>query len=278
MVERTLVSVDTGRRKPYELEITTQDVVMRGLPAALHGATIAHITDLHGGFGNTEPVYEEVLSRVNAARPDYILFTGDYIDDHARDRDYPIQEVLRRFCAKRGVFGVFGNHDHRRDVERIRPKLEQAGVHILENTNVRLEGNLFVAGVDDLEEGRPDIAATLDGLPADATTIVLSHNPRLIERVQGDYFILSGHTHGGQIRFPYVLTGKAVCMIHLRCRQVDGWYENGKARLYISRGVGVTGQPYRINCPAEVALFRLVPDAQSALASTEENRTTAAVG
>lgn len=251
---------------------------MRGLPEALHGATIAHITDLHGGFGNTEPVYEEAIQRVNAVRPDYILFTGDYIDDHSRDPDYPIQEVLRRFCAKRGVFGVFGNHDHRRGAETIRPKLEQAGIHVLVNANVCLEGKLYVAGVDDLEEGEPDIPAALNGLPEDATAIVLSHNPRLIERVSGDYFILSGHTHGGQIRFPYLLTGKVVCMVHLRCRQVEGWYENGKARAYVSRGVGITGQPFRINCPAEVALFRLLPDTQTTVASAEQSSATSQLG
>jgi predicted MPP superfamily phosphohydrolase len=241
------------------LEITSQEVAMRGLSEEARGLTVAHLTDLHGGFGNTEAVFEEAIARVNAAQPDYVLFTGDYIDDHARHRDYPIQEVLRRFCAKRGVFGIFGNHDHRRGVVGTRHKLEQAGVQVLNNENVRLESGLYIAGVDDLEEGKPDIPRALEGIPTDSTAIVLSHNPRLIERINRNAFILSGHTHGGQITFPYILTGKVVCRVHLRCRQVAGWYTNGQARSYVSRGVGVTGEPFRLNCPAEVALFRLVP-------------------
>lgn len=235
---------------------------MRGLPETSRGITIAHLTDLHGGFGNTEPVYEEAIARVNGAKPDYILFTGDYIDDHARNADYPIQDLLRRFCAKRGVFGVFGNHDHRRGVVGSRRKVEQAGIHVLNNENIRLDTGFMLAGVDDLEEGKPDVARALEGLPSEATSIVLSHNPRLIERVTGDYFILSGHTHGGQITFPYILTGKVVCRLHLRLRQVAGWYTNGRARSYVNRGLGVTGEPFRLNCPAEVALFRLVPAPQ----------------
>lgn len=263
-METTQIPVQTGRKRPYILEISTQEVPVRGLSEP---CVIAHLTDLHAGFGNTEAVYEEAIARVNAAQPDYVFFTGDYIDDHARCADYPIAQVLARFRACRGVFGVFGNHDHRRGVSGIRRKLEQAEVTVLNNHHVRLENGVYLAGIDDLEEGEPDMARALQGLPSDRTSIVLSHNPRLIERVQGDYLILSGHTHGGQITLPYVLTGKVVCWLHLRCRQVAGWYRNGRAREYVSRGVGVTGEPFRLNCPAEVALFRLVPDPLTVQAS-----------
>lgn len=271
-MEKTQVPINTGRKKPYILEISSQDVQMRGLSEP---CTIAHLTDLHGGFGNTEPVYEEAIARVNEAQPDYILFTGDYIDDHARHEDYPIEDVLRRFQAKRGVFGSFGNHDHRRGVVGTRRKLEQAGVTVLQNEHVRLHNGLYLAGVDDLEEGSPDVDHALEGLPSDATSIVLSHNPRMIERVKEDLFILSGHTHGGQITFPYILTGKVICWVHLRCKQVAGWYSNGKAREYVSRGVGVTGEPFRVNCPAEVALFRLIPDPLTAEKKNTEEKTPA---
>ena len=84
---------------------------------------------------------------------------------------------------------------------------------------------------------------------------MLSHNPRLIEKVRDhDVFILSGHTHGGADRAA-VPDPKMVCLFHLHCPQVAGWYTNGRARLYVNRGLGVTGRPFRHNCPAEISVF-----------------------
>lgn len=253
------VEIDTGRKKPYLLEITSQDVPMRNLPPELAGRTFVHVTDLHGGFGGTEPVYEAAIARVNALKPEYVFFTGDYIDDHASVRDYPIHEVLSRFHASRGVFGAFGNHDHRRGVVGTRRALERAGVHALCNESIQVAPGLQVGAIDDLFEGNPDIPFTVAHLPKDRTSIVLSHNPRLIEKIpMNDVVILSGHTHGGQIALP-ILTPKIVVYLHLRCPQVAGWYRNGAARLYVNRGLGVTGKPFRYNCPAELAIFRMVP-------------------
>jgi predicted MPP superfamily phosphohydrolase len=259
----TLIPIDTGRRKPYMLEITTHDVPMRGLPESMQGTTIAHMSDFHGGFGNTGPVYEEAIARVNALKPDLVLLTGDYIDDHATAKNYPMAEHLSRFKARLGVFVSFGNHDHRQGIVGSRRMLEQAGVHILNNESLCLEGGLWLAGVDDLFEGKPDVARALADLPHERTSLVLSHNPRLIERVRDrDVFILSGHTHGGQIALPFP-TPKMVCLFHLRCSQVAGWYRNGRASLYVNRGLGVTGKPFRYNCPAEIGIFRLVPESES---------------
>lgn len=238
---------------------------MRNLPEPWHGATLVHLTDLHCGFGGTDPVYEEAVARVNALQPDVIVFTGDYIDDHPVPPDYPLVALLRRFSACHGLFASFGNHDHRRGVVGTRRLLEQAGARILNNESVQLEGGLWLAGIDDLFEGKPDLQRTLADVPPDATSVVLSHNPSLINKVSDhDALILSGHTHGGQINLP-VLTPKIICLFHLRVAQVAGWYRNGRARLYVNRGLGVTGRPFRYNCPAEIVVFRLVPDSTDRL-------------
>ncbi|HZO92012.1 MAG TPA: metallophosphoesterase [Chthonomonadaceae bacterium] len=258
-MKSTRIPIDIGRSRPYMLEITAQDVPLCGLPEALCGATLVHMSDLHAGFSNLEPVYEEAIARVNALQPDFIVLTGDYIDDHSREPNYPMPGILRRFRARRGVYGSFGNHDHRRGIVGSRRVLEQGGVRVLNNEALCVEPGLWLAGVDDLYEGQPDIAGTLAGIPDDVTGIVLSHNPRLIEKVgHRDVFVLSGHTHGGQIALPFP-TPKMVCWLHLRCPQVAGWYKNGRARLYVNRGMGVTGRPLRYNCPAEIGVFRLTP-------------------
>ena len=257
-MSRTLIPIDTGRKTPYILEITYHDAPITNMPPALKGTTFVHLSDLHGGFGNTDAVYEEAIARVNALKPDLILLTGDYIDDHAKN-NYPIHEVLRRFEARLGLYASFGNHDHRRGIVGTRRILEQAGVRILHNENIRLESGLWIAGVDDYYEGKPDLARTLAGIPEDTTPLVLSHNPTLIEQVNGrDLLMLSGHTHGGQIALPFP-TPRMVVKFHLHCNQVAGWYRIGRAQLYVNRGLGVTGKPFRYHCPAEIAVFRLIP-------------------
>jgi predicted MPP superfamily phosphohydrolase len=265
----TRFAFDVGHDEPDHLEITRQDVPIRGLPRALHGATFAHISDIHGGFAGLEPVYEAALAEVNATEPDFIFFTGDYIDKRTSRQDYPIAEYLKRFQARRGVFGCLGNHDHRRGLELSRAILGKAGVQLLYNESVRLDSGLWLGGVDDLHEGHPDVARTFADLPADQTSIVLSHNPRLIEKAKGrDLVILSGHTHGAQFRlkFPPPLV---ICYLHLRCWQVAGWYRSGDTRLYVNRGLGVTGKPFRIDCPAEIGIFRMVPhEADPAVAAS----------
>jgi predicted MPP superfamily phosphohydrolase len=257
-VSKTLVPVDTGRKSPYMLEISTYDVPMHGLTEYWNGKTFVHLTDIHAGYGNTGPVYEEVLRRIDALEPDLILLTGDYLDDHPDDAQFPLKEILLRLPVKAGIFGSFGNHDHRRGIVGSRRLLEQSHVHRLENESFELPHGLFLAGVDDLAEGFPDIPRTLAGLPEDRTSIVLSHHPGLIERIPDrDVLILSGHTHGGQIALPFP-SPRMVVKFHLRCNQVAGWYENGKARQYVSRGLGVTGKPFRYHCPAEMVVFRMV--------------------
>ncbi len=259
-MSKQLIEIDTGRSRPYMLEITRQEMPLHGLPDALHGATLVHLSDLHGGFGNTDPVHQEAIRQVNALDADLILFTGDYIDDYRDIKDYPIEETLRQFRARLGLYGSFGNHDHRRGVVGTRRKLEAAGVRVLDNESLCIADGLWLAGIDDIHEGKPDIDRTFRGVPEEIMPLVLSHNPRLIEQIPHRLAqILSGHTHGAQICLPFP-TPKMICIGHLRCRQVAGWYRNGRARLYVNRGLGVTGKPFRYNCPAEIAIFRLVPD------------------
>ena len=266
-VSTTLVPIDTGRKSPYMLQISTHDVPMQGLSEYWRGRTVVHLTDIHAGFGNTGRVFEEAIQRVNALEPDLILLTGDYLDDHPDDADFPLKDLLLRLHATSGIFGSFGNHDHRRGIVGSRRLLDQSHVHRLENENIALPHGLFLAGIDDLGEGFPDIPRTLAGLPTDRTSIILSHHPGLIERLPDrEVFILSGHTHGGQIALPFP-SPRLVIKVHLGCNQVAGWYRNGKAREYVSRGLGVTGKPFRYRCPAEIGVFRLL-DADGAKAGT----------
>ncbi|MDE2126090.1 MAG: metallophosphoesterase [Armatimonadetes bacterium] len=256
---RTIHRINIGRRISYPVEVTEHTVRLEGISEAWVGATIAQITDIHAGFARLESVYDTVVRLVCSRRPTVILFTGDFVNDSRPGNSFRIRELLSRFSAPCGLFGSPGNHDHRRGWQATLEDVEAAGVRILCNANVRLPGGLWLAGIDDLDDGKPDLEATLRGIETGEPAVLMSHNPRTIERV-GDrpLLVLSGHTHGGQFRLPFPTPGM-VCRWHLNCRQVAGWYTNGRAQAYVSRGVGVTGQPFRINCPAEVAFFTLAP-------------------
>lgn len=254
------IPIPTRRNAYYPLQVTSYPVQMHGLAQSLDGLTIAHLTDLHAGFAALEPVYETMVQTVNDANVDLVLLTGDYIDDSVKRSEYPIQNYLCRLHARLGIYGCLGNHDHRRGAAKTRRMLEDAGVRALVNDNVEVAENLWVAGIDDVLEGKPDVERTFTGVPADRTALFLSHQPPMIERVSDrDVFQLSGHTHGAQFVLPFP-SPKMICWFHLRSRQVAGWYSNGKARVYVSRGVGVTGQPFRIKCPAEIPFYHLQSD------------------
>src|SRR5579862_2995560 len=140
------IPIDTGRSRPYLLHVTHQEMPLKGLPAALHGAILVHITDLHAGFGNTDAVFLSALTEVHAINPDLILLTGDYIDDEVKG-DYPVEETLCRLRARLGVYASFGNHDYRRGVIGTRRKLEKSGVRVLNNEGDCVVPGLWVAGV-----------------------------------------------------------------------------------------------------------------------------------
>lgn len=260
LIRTETLKLTSGIGKPYDVEVVHQEVVLNGLPEQFHGNTFVHITDLHGGFGKLEPIYDEAIRLVNEINPEFIFFTGDYVDKRSNPQDYNMYRYLKEFHAKRGIYACLGNHDVKRGSARVRKMLENSGFHVLVNETVRIEPGLWIGGVDDLHEGAPDIPTMFRGLPPDRTTIVLSHNPRLIEKSQNrDILILSGHTHGAQFRLNFP-TPLMICYMHLRCKQVAGWYTKGASRLYVSRGLGVTGKPFRIDCPAEIGVFTMKSD------------------
>ena len=253
-----LKQISIGNEKLYSLEISTHEAMMTNLPESLEGATFVHLSDFHCGFAGLEPVYEEAVRIVEEVQPDFILFTGDYIDKRHGTSDYPIVELLSRFKAKSGVYACFGNHDQRRGIALTRKYLEKAGIRVLYNESVQLESGLWIGAIDDFAEGKPDIPGTFKNLPDNQTSIVLSHNPRLIEKSEGrDLLILSGHTHGGQVA-PNPLVAFLICYLHHHCWEVAGWYHVGETHLYVNRGTGMTGKPYRINCPAEIGIFKML--------------------
>ncbi len=148
------------------------------------------------------------------------------------------------------------------DVAAMNAELAARGVQPLVNRALRVQADgvdLWVAGIDDPTEGRPDLAAALTDVPDDPLLILLAHNPDiwLDPRVGQADLVLSGHTHGGQVRLP--LVGAAHTQgTHLSRRRPAGWFQRGGTRMFVSRGLGES-IPLRFGARPQVALIRVIP-------------------
>lgn len=244
-------------RGSYPFEVVPQRTVLGGLRAPVR---IAWLTDLHHGeFVRTASVRAWVDAALSET-PDLVLLGGDLVDQTpGTEPDAEAFTELARLRAPLGVWAVAGNHDHARfgGIGTYLARLRRAGIETLVNRGVAVRDDLFLAGIDDLRNGRPDLGAALRDRPAAGASLLLSHNPDVLPTVPVDVGLtLCGHTHGGQVVLPGV--GALVTSSQYGDRFLAGWVE-GPARGYVSRGLGVTSLPLRVNCPAELTILELEP-------------------
>ena len=262
---------------PRDLRLTTVDAPIAGLPPALEGFTIAVLADLHHVARWSRPHTRRAVELARAAKPDLVALLGDYGASFESSRPASVRfyepgmadmtAVLRPLAAEVPTVAVLGNHDHYASAERTREWLASLGARVLVNEATRIERGgavLVVGGVDDLWEGRVDPHGGCADEPNDAPTVVLSHNPDgvlVLSPARRIDLVLSGHTHGGQIVFPWLgapVRHARVCGPHT----ASGWVPNELAPLYVSRGVGNT-IPLRFRCPPEVVIVKLVKSGTS---------------
>lgn len=242
------------------IELTEHRMGLENLPEAFRGFRIVHLTDLHHGLYFPAEALAAVVELTNELDPDVVALTGDFV---TRSRNYiePVAEMLSGLRARSGVFAVLGNHDFRVGAEEIGRALNRHGIDVLRNRHVTLRRKgqkCYLAGIDDLLY-RADLPRAMRGIPAGAPTVLLSHNPGIIgEAAQMKInFVLSGHTHGGQIRLPVVS-----CLYGRSDRQLR--YKNGRdslgpTQIYVSRGIGTVVLPVRYRCSSEIPHFVLEP-------------------
>lgn len=247
--------------EPRWLQVTHPRIHLRRLPAGLEGLTIALLTDLHFRGGSSLSVIRRACRAAMRERPDLIAVTGDFVEDETPGFDRVVQ-ALDELNAPLGVYTVPGNHDHAAGIGAWREALRgHPRIRNLTNQAVVLEvggTRLCVAGVDDFSMGDPSLQSLPPREQRDFT-VLLAHDPDQAERSRRDEdevdLILSGHTHGGQVRLPWVgaLVNPAVR---------DDLYEEGLRRrpwtqVYTSRGLGGSRTQLRFLCRPEVALLHL---------------------
>ncbi len=246
-----------GRRNFRNFEVVRRDAELPHLPTAFDGFTALQLTDLH--LDIDPQLVPAIQTAIGDLDYDVCLLTGDYsleADGTHEAALHLLQDLLA--AVDKPTYGILGNHDF---VE-ITPRLEQMGVRVLLNEHDVIERDgdrLYLIGVDDIWYYQTaDIDRALAGVPPDAATVLLAHNPDFCTRLEDHPvgLMLCGHTHGGQICLP---GGRAV-ITHTSLPQdyVSGPWQYGATTGYTSRGTGGSGQPVRFNCRPEITLHRLV--------------------
>lgn len=241
-------------------EVTEHRMDLENLPDAFRGFRIVHLTDIHYGLYFPAEALASLVEMTNELEPDLVAITGDFV---TRSRNYiePVAEILSGLRASEGVYAVLGNHDFRVGPAEITNALERHGIDVMRNqhTSLRRRGQrCYLAGIDDYYY-RADLTKAMRGIPQGAPTILLSHNPSIIDDAaeMKISLVLSGHTHGGQVRLPLVgcLYGRS----EERMRFKKGRDSLGATQIYVSRGIGTVVLPVRYGCPSEIPQLVLEP-------------------
>lgn len=255
----------TWRVEPHWVEIVRRDLPIAHLPASLSGRTLVHLSDLHAGPQVEDDYLIRSLQYVSTLDADIHAFTGDFMTCRSGEQLERVTRVLSHLRpARLGTVAVLGNHDYGRNWNRpdvadaLTVRLNDLGIVILRNARRDIHG-LTVAGLDDLWSGRFAPEAVLPMLEPDRANLVLCHNPDAAdERRWCSYrgWILSGHTHGGQCKPPFL---HPPLLPVKNQRYVAGEFDlfDGR-RLYINRGLGHLLR-VRFNVRPEITIFTLRP-------------------
>jgi uncharacterized protein len=258
----------TWRIEPHWVEFVHRHLPIRGLPDALVGRTLVHLTDIHVGWRVDDDYIIDVFQRVAALRPDIVVITGDFVS-YDRNTFEQMKRVYRYLpCGRMATLGVLGNHDygsawkHPEIAARVADILSSFGLVTLRN-EVKDVGGLQIVGLDDLWAHQFDPTRALAQCDLARAALALSHNPDSADEPGWEGFegwILSGHTHGGQCKPPF-LPPPLLPVRNRRYTQGEIAIA-GNRRLYINRGVGHLFR-VRVNVRPEVTVFELCGEAHA---------------
>lgn len=254
----TLIGFINARRRARVVET---EIPIENLPDALHGFSIAQISDVHVGATIKRSYVEAIVAAVNELDADAIAITGDVVDGSVRDLAEHVAP-LGNLRARHGTFFVTGNHEYYSGEPQWTHEFRRLGLTVLMNEHVALKhgkGTLVLAGVTDYSahhfnpEQRSDPERALAGAPHSHAKVLLAHQPRSAAAAAAAGFDvqLSGHTHGGQF-WPWNH------FVRFQQPYTAGLHRLNQLWIYISRGTGYWGPPKRFGAPSEISLLRLV--------------------
>jgi predicted MPP superfamily phosphohydrolase len=247
-----------GKRNALQVRLKSLDLSFPELPEAFENYRILFLSDLH--LDGLEGLSERLVEIVSKIKVDVCLLGGDYRMEMYGPFDKAnrkLGELIKYIDAPDGVFGVLGNHD----CLEIAPEIEDSGVCMLINDSITLQRGgdaISIIGVDDPHYYKcHNMEKAFMDVPAGAFSVLMAHSPEIIQDTNGRKIdlCLCGHTHGGQIRLPYIGTVFTHCKAPRRF--ASGLWKHGSITGYTSIGAGASGVPVRFNCPPEVVLATL---------------------
>ncbi|MBL7664532.1 MAG: metallophosphoesterase [Bacteriovoracaceae bacterium] len=233
--------------EPYQLEISFHE-----LEIGTKGKNIiaAHITDLHTSSVGTLEL--KLIDSILTTKPDIIFITGDIATPGGTVEGY--MHVLSQFHAPLGVYFVQGNWEYWEPIKELSDILKKTNIVDLTNKIVHIKDDLWLAGLDDELAGSPELDI-YESIPKNAKIISIFHSPTLFNSINNKTDLaFAGHSHGGQIRFPFIgplWTPEGTGSYD------SGWFQEERARMYVSRGLGNSILPIRFNCKPEIAFIKI---------------------
>jgi predicted MPP superfamily phosphohydrolase len=264
------LAVYAGEIERHYISVTEHVASIQGLPPAFEGARIVQLSDIHMDEF-TEPMFlEHTVKLVNNLNPDFVFLTGDYVSEGIAPRRFAIgaawqcANILRNLkCPQR--YAILGNHDVGVDANEVTAALKDNGIPVLVNECTALEragSRVWLSGLADCGHDPRLVLAIPERIRgiADEPVILLCHEPDFADRVVERRFakdialMLSGHSHGGQVRLP--LIGPLILPPGGQ-KYVEGWFRFGNMQLYVNRGLGTIGVPFRFDCPPEISVITI---------------------
>ena len=272
-----------GLVEPYILDDEEETAIIPNLPPVWEGQKIGQVSDFQiGMWWDNVATVAKSIDKLIEEQPAAVLISGDFIYHALPNPKQEINEVIEllRPLIKANIptYAVLGNHDYGMKSKTMPPKtelaakleraLEAIGIQVLSNEVVKLplqnqDSDLYLVGIGSHWANNDKVDETLAQLPKNSPRIVMMHNPESFKLFPPNTapFAVAGHTHGGQIRFPYLPEWSWLALVKEDRVFADEWVDEDEVktgnRLYINRGIGFSDVPIRINCAPEVTFFTL---------------------
>jgi len=248
---------EPGWLQQRQLELVSPD--WKGSALRIAVASDFHTGAPHAGLGQVR----RAVAEINAGTPDVVLLPGDFVIQGIVGGEHTPPEAiaaeLAALKAPLGVYATLGNHDWWYDGDRVKKALEQAGIRVVDNGAVHLHTSTvdaWLVGIGDDMTDHADPVKAFAGVPADASVIVMMHDPATLASLPRTAAVaFAGHTHGGQVRLP--LIGALITPGRAPRQHAYGWIPGASTPTYVTSGIGTSILPVRFNCPPETVILQL---------------------
>ena len=249
--------------EPNWIEIVPIELAIPHLEQAFDNFKIVQISDLHASRFMPPQRLDKIITLVNQQHPDAIAITGDIITEGYHFDAEQLTLKLSQLKSKSLTIAVLGNHDHWwENLAKLKQILAKSKIKLLHNQVCIIERGskkLAFAGLDDPYWGKADLPKTIAQLPDQVAALLLVHEPDYIEESAKTHKFalqLSGHSHGGQIRIPFL---QPLVLPYKGKKYFAGLYRVEDTLSYTNRGLGMTGLPFRFGSRPEITVFTLHP-------------------